>query len=210
MLAALLLTLGLAALGLLAFLFHFRRWYERKTVGTSYFGRTAEERRAFKAELARRSALVAKLARLRARLSPPRGLPSTSFRGMAGPPQCRPADFERALRFRPGGEDVFVATQMPAGVACVASFLETPLTPAERDAVAEKSSFAYMKAHEERFEMAPPSPFSGPESSSLKSGRGDRHSDVGAAERARILAFCRERLAGSPYPAGRWYADLRA
>jgi len=67
-----LLGTGLAALGLAAYLLHSR------------------------AEVARRSALVAKLARLRARLSPPRRLPGTSYRGIAGPLQCRPADFERA------------------------------------------------------------------------------------------------------------------
>jgi hypothetical protein len=92
----------------------------------------------------------------------------------------------------------------------VAAFLDTPLSDAERSAVAEKSGFPFMKAHEERFEMAPPTPFSSPQDSFLKSGRSDRHADVGPAESTRILAFCRERLRGSPYPAGRHYPDLGA
>ena len=357
MLAALLAT-GLAALGLVAFLLHFRAWYQRETRGTGYFGRTSAERRAFKAQVARRSALVAKLARLRARLSPPRALPGIRYRGLAGPPQCRPADFERAVRLRPGQEDVFVATQMKCGttwmqqivyevlargrgdlgdaghrhiyalspwiessygvsvedaprvgerkqrilkthlpaslcpydeqaryvyvtrhpVACFASCVDFvrsllgPLVPPLPELVAlhrrrcwwslaghataggagppcaptcsssttrscsptcpppwtasppsstrrfrrrsaapsPKSGFAFMKAHEERFEMAPPTPFSDPQVSFLKSGRSDRHTDVGPGERARVLAFCRERLRGSPYPAGRYYPDLGA
>ena len=99
---------------------------------------------------------------------------------------------------------------LPAAVDRVAAFLDTPLSEAERRAVAEKSGFASMKAHEERFEMAPPTPFSDPQVSFLKSGRSDRHTDVGPGERARVLAFCRERLRGSPYPAGRYYPDLGA
>jgi hypothetical protein len=64
-----------------------------------------------------------------------------------------------------------------------------------------------MKAHEARFEMAPPTPFSGA-GAFLKSGRRGRGEDVGSAERARILAFCRDGLRGSPYPAARFYPEL--
>jgi hypothetical protein len=96
---------------------------------------------------------------------------------------------------------------LPATVDRVAAFLETPLEPAERAAVVEKTGFAYMKAHEERFEMAPPTPFSAA-GSFLKSGSRDRGRDVGAAERERILAFCRERLRGAAYPAARFYPEL--
>lgn len=97
---------------------------------------------------------------------------------------------------------------LPGTVDRVAAFLEAPLAPAERAAVVEKSGFAYMKAHEDRFEMAPPTPF-GSEGAFLKSGRRDRGRDVGAAERERILAFCRERLRGAAYPAARYYPELR-
>jgi hypothetical protein len=89
----------------------------------------------------------------------------------------------------------------------VADFLGEPLSADERAAVVQKSSFDFMKVHEERFTMAPPTPFQGG-GSFLRSGRADRHADVGAAERERILAFCRERLRGAAYPAARFYPDL--
>lgn len=96
---------------------------------------------------------------------------------------------------------------LPGTVARVAEFLDQPLSTGERDAVVAKSRFEYMKAREELFEMAPPTPFSVAEGF-LRSGRGDRHSDVDAAARDRILAFCRERLAGGRYPAARFYPEL--
>jgi hypothetical protein len=96
---------------------------------------------------------------------------------------------------------------LPGAVDRVAAFLDAPLAPSERDEVVRKSGFAYMKAHENRFEMAPPTPFE-VGGSFLKSGRGDRGEDVGPAERERILAFCRERLRGAAYPAARFYPQL--
>lgn len=102
-------------------------------------------------------------------------------------------------------EDLLV--DLPAAVDRVAEFLETPLGADERRAVIEKSGFDYMKRHEERFEMAPPTPFSVlSEASFLHSGGRERAAD--AAERERILAFCRERLRGAMYPAARDYPDL--
>ena len=74
-------------------------------------------------------------------------------------------------------------------------------------AVVEKSGFASMKAREEVFEMSVPTPFS-VGGTYLPSGRRDRAGDVGPAERERILAFCRERLRGARYPAGRFHPDL--
>jgi Sulfotransferase domain len=98
---------------------------------------------------------------------------------------------------------------LPAVVDRVAEFLETPLGAGERRAVIEKSGFDYMKRHEERFEMAPPTPFSVlGEATFLRSGGRERERDASAAERQRILAFCRERLRGAAYPAARDYPDL--
>jgi len=75
--------------------------------------------------------------------------------------------------------------------------------------VVEKSGFDYMKRHEERFEMSPPTPFSVlGETSFLRSEGRTRDCDASAAERERIIAFCRERLRGALYPAARDYADL--
>lgn len=98
---------------------------------------------------------------------------------------------------------------LPAAVDRVAEFLETPLGADERRGVVEKSGFAYMKRHEERFEMSPPTPFSVlGEASFLHSAGRARDCDVSGAERERILAFCRERLRGAVYPAARDYPDL--
>lgn len=98
---------------------------------------------------------------------------------------------------------------LPAAVDRVAAFLETPLGADERRAVVEKSSFDYMKRHEERFEMWPPTPFSVlGEPTFLRYGGRERERDVSAAERQRILAFCGERLRGAAYPAVRDYPDL--
>ena len=96
---------------------------------------------------------------------------------------------------------------LPGVVDRVAAFLETPLSPAERRRVVEKSGFEYMKAHEDVFEMSPPTPFSAG-GVFLKSGGRDRGRDVGEAGRARILAFCRERLAGASYPLERFYPEV--
>lgn len=96
---------------------------------------------------------------------------------------------------------------LPATVDRVAAHLDVRLSPAERDAVVYKSQFDYMKAYEERFSMAPPSPF-GDTGDFMPSGRADRHTDVMLPERARIIAFCRERLRGSSYPIARFYPDI--
>jgi hypothetical protein len=93
-------------------------------------------------------------------------------------------------------------------VGDVAAFLGVELTPAERARVVEKSSFAYMKEHEDVFEMAAPTPFSVGAGSFLRSGSADRDRDVGPADRARIAAFCRERLAGASYPLERFYPEI--
>jgi hypothetical protein len=97
---------------------------------------------------------------------------------------------------------------LPGVVDRVAGFLGVALAPAEREAVVRKSGFEYMKANEEVFEMAPPSFLTEPGGSFFVSGRRERRSDVGPAERERILAFCRERLRAGRYPAARFYPEL--
>jgi hypothetical protein len=96
---------------------------------------------------------------------------------------------------------------LPAIVDRVAAHIGVRLSPAERDAVVRKSEFDYMKAREDQFSMAPPSPF-GKTGDFMPSGRGDRDGDVLLPERARIIAFCRERLHGASYPIGRYYPDV--
>lgn len=90
----------------------------------------------------------------------------------------------------------------------VAAFLGCTLTPEQKAQVASKCSFDYMKAHEEVFEMAPPTMFSSGNGEFMTSGRETRHEDVTPAVRDRILSYCRESLKDSAYPASRFYPDL--
>lgn len=98
---------------------------------------------------------------------------------------------------------------LPAVVARVAELLDVELTSEELAEVVRKSGFDYMKANEELFEMSPPSFFSVAEGTFFVSGGRDRTRDVTPAARERILAFCREGLRGSDYPAARFYPDLK-
>lgn len=91
----------------------------------------------------------------------------------------------------------------------LSEFLDVPLSDDERHAVLAKSSFDFMKSHEHWFEMSPPTAFSVHDGRSFfESGRRDRERGGDEAERDRILRFCRERLRGGRYPAGRFYPDL--
>jgi len=96
---------------------------------------------------------------------------------------------------------------LPAVVDRVAAFLGIELSAGERADVVRKSAFDFMKKHEERFTMAPPTAFA-TEGSFLKSGASARTGDVGPREQQRIAAFCRERLRNAAYPLGRYYPDL--
>ena len=97
---------------------------------------------------------------------------------------------------------------LPAVVRRLVDFLECDLTENELSRVVEKGSFDYMKAHEFQFEMIPPNFFSAG-STFFKSGSAQRHEEATAVQAERIMAFCRDRLAQSPYPLGRFYPDVR-
>ena len=90
----------------------------------------------------------------------------------------------------------------------VAHFLRCPLTPEDAARVTHRCSFEFMKAHEELFEMAPPTMFSVAGGRFLASGKFERHGDVTPAVRNRIVEYCRAALRGGPYPAHRFYPDL--
>lgn len=89
----------------------------------------------------------------------------------------------------------------------VAEFLGERLQPQELKQVVEKSGFDYMKKNEELFEMSPPNLFS-VSGTYFKSGKADRYKDVPEPDRQRIIAYCKQRLAGTSYPAARFYPDL--
>jgi hypothetical protein len=93
---------------------------------------------------------------------------------------------------------------LPGVVRKVAQFLGINLTEAELKKVVHKSSFEYMKESEELFEMSPPNLFS-VSGTYFKSGQVDRHLTVSEGDKKRILEFCRQKLSGSTYPAGKYY-----
>lgn len=97
-----------------------------------------------------------------------------------------------------------------AVVARVAAFLERPLSADARARVVEKCSFEYMKAHDDVFEMAPPTMFSVVGGKFFASGKSTRADDVPPDARAQILAFCRAQLAGRSYAAADFYRELTA
>lgn len=90
----------------------------------------------------------------------------------------------------------------------ICAFLGHTLTSAERARVVERTSFAYMKAHEEAFEMSPPSMYSVAAGQFLASGKERRHEDVTPDVKRRILDYCRTELASAEYPASTFYPDL--
>ena len=90
----------------------------------------------------------------------------------------------------------------------VARFLGCELSAAERARVVERSRFDFMQAHEEFFEMAPPTMFSVSGGKFLASGKAARHEDVTPDIRKRILSYCRAALLNSTYPSGRFYPDI--
>ncbi len=98
---------------------------------------------------------------------------------------------------------------LPGVVTRVADFLDCPLTAEAHRAIVTRSGFDFMKSNEELFEMAPPNLFSElDERSFLQSGSRSRERGLSDADRERILRFCRDRLADSPYPAARFYPDV--
>jgi hypothetical protein len=92
----------------------------------------------------------------------------------------------------------------------VAAFLGHALTLEQKQRIDERCSFRYMREREAAFEMAPPTMFSVSGRRFIvgaASGK-SRDADVPPEIRERILAYCRDALASSPYPAARFYPDL--
>lgn len=87
-------------------------------------------------------------------------------------------------------------------------FLGHQLTADERARVIERTSFAYMKANEEAFEMSPPSMYSVAAGQFLAKGSERRHDDVTPDVKQRVLEYCRRELATAEYPASTYYPDL--
>lgn len=90
----------------------------------------------------------------------------------------------------------------------VASFLGYQLTGGEKERIAEKCSFNYMKEHEEYFEMSPPNMFSVSAGQFLATGEKSRYQDVTSDIRGRIIEYCRQSLKKHHYPVHQYYPDL--
>ncbi len=87
---------------------------------------------------------------------------------------------------------------LPGIVRQVADFLGlAPLTEDEVAAVAHKSSFRYMQEHQGTFEMHPPHILQ-TNAAMFVRGTADRHQDVPADARQRILAWAARELAAQP------------
>ena len=99
---------------------------------------------------------------------------------------------------------------LPGVARRVAGFLGEPsLSEAELGEVVRKCSFAYMREHQEAFEMHPPQ-LLGTSAELFVRGTADRHRDVPDAVRQRILAWTAARLKDSDFPVGRYYPDVIA
>ena len=89
----------------------------------------------------------------------------------------------------------------------VSTFMEQDLELREIADVLNKSSFEYMKQHEQHFEMVPPNLFS-VHGTYFKSGKLDRDKDVSEEARQKIVSFCIKRLANRSFPISRFYPDI--
>ena len=92
----------------------------------------------------------------------------------------------------------------------ISQFLNSPLNAEELQKVVTKAGFDYMKEHEYYFEMFSPNIFSVSKKDIrfMQSGSLDRHEDTERAERERINAFCREKMAHASYPLATYYPDV--
>jgi len=92
----------------------------------------------------------------------------------------------------------------------VADFLGVaPLSDAELALVVEKCGFAYMQQHQDNFEMHPPHILQ-TSAALFVSGKADRHQDVPADARQRVLAWAAAQMAPSDFPLAQVYPDVAA
>ena len=95
-----------------------------------------------------------------------------------------------------------------AVVRRVAEFLElVPPTDTELAAVVERCSFRYMQAHQEAFEMHPPT-LLGVDVRYFVKGTARRYEDVEPGRKQRLLSWSGSRLAGDVAPIAGLYPDI--
>ena len=110
------LALGLIVANFLCLVWY-QHWESRQTSGMAYYGKPLVERRALKKQIRRYSCLLLPIAKLLAKgLQEKATMPVFEYQGVCGPPKVSSQEvFERAHRYKPQPEDVFVATQMRCG-----------------------------------------------------------------------------------------------
>ncbi|HYN08776.1 MAG TPA: sulfotransferase domain-containing protein [Vicinamibacterales bacterium] len=112
---AIALVAGLA-IGAIAYLAWYLRWEAEQTGGMAYYGRPVSERRRLKQQIQRYSFPVKPIVRLLASANRQGIMPAFEYEGVYGPTKVSSAAvFERAKRYQPRKEDVFVVTQMRCG-----------------------------------------------------------------------------------------------
>ena len=91
-------------------------WERRNTRGMAYYGRPLSKRRALKYRIRWYGLLAMPMVRLLAIGNQKRPMPVFEYEGVCGPPNVSgPEVFQRAKKYKPRPEDIFVATQMRCG-----------------------------------------------------------------------------------------------
>src|SRR5262245_40714102 len=110
-------TAGIVLLAGVLYLAAYQGWEARHTARTAYFGQPSAARRALKRRIFWYSLPVRPIVSLLAIAMRRRAtMPAFQYEGVSGPIRVSsPEIFERARRYRPQPEDVFVATQMRSG-----------------------------------------------------------------------------------------------
>jgi Sulfotransferase domain len=126
----------------LAFYF---RWEERETRGMAYYGRSLAGRQALKRTIRWYSLPARPLLHVLAKLlGARRTMPSFDFEGVAGPPKVSNAQvFAAARDYKPGSEDVFVATQMRCGTTWMQQVVFQIVTRGQGDVTDPKYGHLY-------------------------------------------------------------------
>jgi hypothetical protein len=103
-----------------------------------------------------------------------------------------------------------MAADLRGVLDAVSCFLGCSLTAAERDLVAGKCTFEYMKDREDLFEMAPPTMFSVRGGEFLTGPAKPARAALTPEMRARVVAYCRRALQAADDRVARLYPDLDA
>ena len=109
-------TIALFALGLVVYTVGFVAWMEKKNFGDGYFSRPLSERQKVIAILQKHAAYIRPLSELIAKVFRLKKIPVMRYQGVTGPlMMCSKKSYEATVNYKPGPEDIFIATQMKCG-----------------------------------------------------------------------------------------------